>query len=241
MKNSTATAMKQFKIQICVNEAKKRCALVAHDDSIDIGMISLKRLCMMQNYIQRLKHTLEQQSKKSETAFFQLLSHFYYDKTIHEACVECESNSKVVSFFEQIINFHCHSLDKTFVLEIALNCEIWFELCIPYFIKTLMLNELQRWETFRLSSSKSKWPFENNKICARHMSKSGFYYTGTMDNTICAFCGVSLHDWKAGDVLIIQHHKSQPKCPYLVNHNETLNVDYHKNYKLDENMQQLKK
>lgn len=72
------------------------------------------------------------------------------------------------------------------------------------------------------------------------MAKSGFFYSGTMDNTICAFCGINLHDWKEGDVPIVQHFKSNPKCAYLIDHTATLNVDSAKKCKIDEIMQALK-
>lgn len=238
LKNSTATQAKRYKIQIRSSEAQNKYMLIVRNQSIPIDTVSLKRLCDIRDYIQRLKHMLEEKSNKSETAFFKLMSHFYYDKTVNETCVECECAQKRENYLRKIINFHCDCLDKAFVLEIALNCEIWFGLCVPYFIKTLMLNEFERWETF---GSSPNWPQQSNKICTRVMSKSGFYYTGTMDNTICAFCGISLHDWKKGDMPIVKHFKSNPTCAYLVNHSQTLNVDNDKKCKLDEIMQPLKK
>lgn len=77
-----------------------------------------------------------------------------------------------------------------------------------------MLNEFERWQTF----TSSNWPYEDNRLSQRELSMDGFYYTGTMDNTICAFCDLSLHDWKQGDIPFIQHLESQPTCPHLTNH-----------------------
>lgn len=237
LKNSTMTQAKRYKVQICSTNERNIYEIVAHNHSIRIDLLSLKRLCTVRDYIERLKHTLEQKSNKSENEFFKLMSHFYYGKTVNVAITECECEQKRELYLRQIINFHCDCLDKAFMLEIALNCEIWFGLCIPYFIKTLMLNEFLRWQTF---SNTSNWPNETSKICTRIMSKSGFYYSGTMDNTICAFCGINLHDWKADDVPIAAHFKSQPTCPYVLNHTKTLNVDNDKKNKLEEVMSTIK-
>lgn len=230
LKNSTATQVKRYKVQICSSNVENTYTIVADNHIIQIDSFSLKRLCYMCDYIGRIKHSMEQKSDKCETEFFKLMSHFYYGRTVNEACIECECAEKRESYLRKIINYHCDCLDKAFVLEIALNCAMWFGLCIPYFLKTLMLNEFQRWQTFKSSPN---WPRDSNKICGRTMAKSGFFYSGTMDNAICAFCGINLHDWKEGDVPIVQHFKSNPKCTYLIN-------DSAKKCKIDEIMQALK-
>lgn len=225
LKNSTATQVKRYKIQICSTDAPNKYELVAHNDRIHIDLLSLKRLCEVRDYIDRLKQALEQKSDKYETEFFKLMSHFYYGKTINDACIDCDCIRKRERFLRKIVNFHCDCLDKAFVLEIALNWEIWFGLCIPYFIKTLMLNEFYRWQTF----ASSNWPHESKKFCTRTMSKSGFYYSGTMDNTICAFCGLNLHGWKEDDKHpILKHYDVEMRCPFLYKNSESLNVDYDK-------------
>lgn len=221
LRNLTATQAKRYKIQICLTNEQNKFELIAHNDRIHIDLLTLERLCEVRDYITRIRQALEQRSSKYETEFFKLMSHFYYDKTVNEACTECENTQKREIFFEKIINFHCDCLDKAFLLEIALNCEMWFGLCIPFFIKSLMLNEFYRWQTF---ASSSNWP-QTNKISTRLMSKSGFYYSGTMDNTICAFCGLNLHDWKEGDIPILVHNAQDSSCLYLYNHSETMNVD----------------
>lgn len=238
-KKKSAAAQNKMRnnIQICSTGAQNKYVIVAHNHSIHIDAEALKRLCIVRHYIERLKHVLEQKSNKCETAFFKLMGHFYYDRTAQEACIACECAEERQKFLQKIINFHCDCLERSFVLEIALNYEIWFGLCIPYFIKTLMLNESERWLTF---GSPAIWPHENNKIDTRTLSKSGFYYTGTMDSTICAFCGTSLHDWKEGDIPIVKHFESEPRCAYLVDHTATLNVDNDKPSGINEIMQPLK-
>lgn len=102
LKNSS-TSIKRYKIKIClVDEAKEnKYAVVAHDHTIHIDGTSLKRLCSIRNYIQRLKQILEQQSNKSETEFLKLMNHFYYNKTVREARIECECIEKRTNFLEK--------------------------------------------------------------------------------------------------------------------------------------------
>lgn len=236
LKNITATQAKRYKIGIRSSDDKKKYELTAHNDQIHIDLLSLKRVCEVRDYIGRLSQALEQKSNKCEMEFFKLMSHFYYEKTVNEACTECDYTQKRDRYFRKIINFHCDCLDKAFVLEIALNCEMWFGLCIPYFIRTLMLNEFHRWQTF----ASPNWPHEDKKFSARRMSKSGFYYSGTMDNTICAFCGINLHDWEVGGIHpILKHYQVNQCCPFVYDHSETLNVDHDKKG-LDEIMSDLK-
>lgn len=160
--------------------------------------------------------------------------HFYYNKTANEACAQCDCTQIRTKFLTDIIKFHCHCLDKNFVMEIALNCEEWFGLCIPYLVKTIMLNQHERWKTIS-----SNWPYTNSQLCGDEMSKSKFYYTGAMDNTICAFCALNLHDWKQGDEPLIKHYDYNPFCPYLIDHTDTLNVDKDQS-KLYEMMRELR-
>lgn len=234
LKNSLATE-KRFKIRICSIEPQKY-TVTAHDHKIHMDFITLQRLCIIRDHMLRLKYSLQSHSDKSETAFLQLLSHFYYSsKSTAEACIQCDHAEKRASFFNDIIHHHCNCLDKEFIMEIALNCEIWFGLCVPYFVRTLMLHQSERLETFMLN-----WPSENNRISVEELSKSGFFDTGKMDNTMCAFCSVSRADWKEGDVPVIEHSKAQPTCPFLIDHTKTLNVDLDKKRKLDEIMLRLR-
>lgn len=88
--------------------------------SLNIDEDSLKILCRMRLYIERLTSTLEQESKKCEILYFKLLSHFYYGKTVEEACNLVETNYKQ-GFFEEVISFHCDCLDKSFIMHYTSN------------------------------------------------------------------------------------------------------------------------
>lgn len=236
LKKNTASTAKRFHIKMSmVDDSEKKepytvvvsavadSAVTTNDrrrSCIHIDYTTLQQLCILREHIQYIKHGLEQRSNKSEVAFLQLMQHFSNNRTIHQACIDCERAEKRASFFTEISLFHCDCLDKEFVMEIALHCEIWFGFCVPYFIGALMLHQFERRQTF----ASNNWPYENNKISTDELSKSGFYYTGTMDKTICAFCGLCLADWQPGDIPSVKHSKLQPACPYLIDHTSTLNV-----------------
>lgn len=236
LKNSTASAEKRFKFSIRVNDENGMYELTVNNRSIYIDQLSLIRLCSMREYIQRVKHSLEQQSNKNEAAFFELMGHFCYEKSTVVAQLECDRDWKRDEFFKQIINFHCDCLDKAYVIEIALNCQLWFGLCTPIFIETIMLNEHERFQTFN-----SDWLSKNNQISGDLMAKSGFYHSGRGNDVICAFCGLLLEDWGKDDIPIIKHFKYRPSCPYLVDHRKTLNISRHTPTKVDEIIQQIEK
>lgn len=190
-----------------------------HGRSIFIDDDSLKSLCRNRLHIQRVISSLDQQSKKNEILFFKLLSHYCYAKTVTEANDLTETGF-IRYFFEELINFHCECLDKTFIMEITFHFEQWFAACVKYFISTLMLNESARLHTF-LSG---EWPHSGDYININHLAKSGFYYLGSSDKVQCAFCNLILHRWEADDNAVLEHCKYKPTCPFLRNHAATMNV-----------------
>lgn len=193
-------------------------------------------LCRMRLHIERLTSTLEQESKKCEILYFKLLSHFYYGKTVEEACNLVETNYKQ-GFFEEVISFHCDCLDKSFIMEIALHFEQWFSKCVPYFIDTVMLHESERLRTY-LSD---EWPHDREIFSVGKLAKSGLYYIGTSDNVKCALCDLILHRWEPDDDPIFDHFKYKPRCPLLRNHETSMNVsDVGKQSDLQELMSVLK-
>lgn len=187
--------------------------------SFVIDLTSLTTLCRRRKIIEHLLCSIEKQSKDSETTFLRLLDHFYCGKTIEEASKLVKTNYKL-NFFEQILNYHCNCLNLKFTLEIALHYDSWFSTCVPYFLKSLMLNESERLRTF----SSCYWPYETNFISVEEIAKSGFYFADTSDETTCAFCGLQLHKWQIGDKPILNHFKYKPYCPLLSDVSTCLNV-----------------
>ncbi|XP_063235266.1 baculoviral IAP repeat-containing protein 7-B-like isoform X2 [Bacillus rossius redtenbacheri] len=67
--------------------------------------------------------------------------------------------------------------------------------------------EAERLETFR------SWPVPFMDPGA--LARDGFYYTNSGDVVRCAFCGVSLWQWKEGDSAVADHRRESPRCPFL--------------------------
>lgn len=193
--------------------------LCMHGWSVNIDEDSLKTMCRMRLHIQRLISSLEIQAEKCERLFFKLLSHFCYRKTVQDSFDLAETYYKQ-GFFEELITFHCDCLDKQFIVEIALHFDKWFELCISYFIDTMMLYESQRLQTY----SSIEWPHNKGVVSIEKLAKSGLFYVGTSDNVQCAFCGIVLHNWKPNDDPVLDHFKYMSSCRFLKNPILTPNV-----------------
>lgn len=61
------------------------------------------------------------------------------------------------------------------------------------------------------------WPHERGLVCIEEMAQAGLFFTGSSDNVACIYCNVMLHEWKSGDVPIMDHHKYSPNCLFLHN------------------------
>ncbi|KAL3882674.1 hypothetical protein ACJMK2_028991 [Sinanodonta woodiana] len=55
------------------------------------------------------------------------------------------------------------------------------------------------------------------------LSKSGFYYTGQGDETVCFACGLRNKNWKAGESPSEIHTRLSPNCKFA-NGNEDGNI-----------------
>lgn len=186
--------------------------------AICIDEDSLKTLCHMRSYIQRIISYTEMTCKKCETSFFDLMNHFYYGKAVKETCDLIETKYTQY-FFEELINFHYECLDVSFIMEIAMHFEKWFIRCVPHYIDTIMLSESSRLQTY----STNDWPHEAASIDIEKLARSGLYYIGVSDYTQCAFCNLVLHQWQTNDNPVLDHFKYKPTCSFLTHHENTRN------------------
>lgn len=182
---------------------------------------SLMSLLRKKNFIEHYMLVLGTSRRMYESRFFNLTSHFCYEnKTLKDATDLSRSKYYVHHFFDEILNFHWDCIDKTFAIEIGANLSEWFSKCVPIFIKTIMLNEVDRLKSF----SSSGWPHDKKYINVKNLAKSGLFYTGERDVVGCAFCNVQLHDWKFDDNAVLDHHKYSPKCSFLIDPKTSPNV-----------------
>lgn len=182
---------------------------------------SLNSLLQKKSFIENYISVLETKRRSHESMLFNLASHFCYEnKTYKEATDFSHSKYYVHHFFDEIINFHCDCIEKSFVIEIGSNMLEWFSKCVSLFVKTLMLNEVDRLKSF----SSTDWPHDKKYINVKNLAKSGLYYRGERDVVACVFCNVQLHDWKFDDNPILDHQKYSPKCIFLAAPKQTSNV-----------------
>lgn len=191
--------------------------------SINIDEESLQILCRMRTHIQYYINLYEKEKKNHEHKFFKVLEHFFHGKKLVDVYGLAESYKNKYTFFNYMILHHKLCLNEKFIHELVTNFMDWFATCVPCYAKALMLNEAARLKSFSLG-----WPHTRQSmakyICVETMAKTGLYYTGSLDNVACAFCDVNMFKWKSGDNPILDHHKYKPNCPFLINHQNTLNV-----------------
>lgn len=194
--------------------------ILSYDDGrrITIDKSSLKKLICTQKIINHFILSLENDISKSEKYFIQLLNNFCMGKTFNEACDAAWMDTKY-TFFDDIAKLKCDCTNKNFTLEIAIKCESWFGYCVPWFLKTKMLIESERLNSFDL-----KWPHDAKYVSINEMAKCGLYSTGIDDNVKCVFCNVMLHKWQEKDKPILDHFKYNPKCPFLYDFRKTSNI-----------------
>lgn len=192
----------------------------SYDDGrhILLDICSLKRLIRAREFINRNIHSLQSNVLKCQKFFILLLNNFCLGKTINEACETVWTDLKWV-FFESIVNLKCVCSDENFTSEIALKCESWFAVCVPWFLKTMMLAEIER-----LASFKINWPHFAHYVSVEEMTRCGLYFTGIGDNVKCVFCNILLNNWQRGEKPIIKHYKYSPKCPFLNDFTKTSNI-----------------
>lgn len=192
---------------------------------------TLYALLRKKSYIKNYILLLEQRRKSYESMLFNLFNHFCYDgKSLKFATDLACSKYYVNNFFDEIINFHCDCINKNFAIDIGANFSEWFSKCVPIFIKTTMLNETDRLESF----SSSDWPHNKKYINVKKLAKSGLYFTGEKDVVSCAFCCIELYDWKLDDNPVLDHHKYSPKCSFLTEPKRSLNIPIGDDKKIEE-------
>lgn len=78
-------------------------------------------------------------------------------------------------------------------------------------------------EEERFASFKT-YPNERENINSELLARTGFFYTGIVDEIICNFCTLRFdHTWKTEKEIIQKHYKSSKNCP-LLNRRSTINV-----------------
>lgn len=185
---------------------------------VKLGEDALHKLNKQIPVVKSFIRLLEVEREKYETYLLKLLYHFCQNKNVDES-LKLSTTIYTQHFFEECINFHCNCIDNVFVMEIALNFSDWFVECIHPFMKTIMINECMR-----LNSFSHDWPHDQNVVDIKTMAKSGLYFTGVLDCVECAFCSIKLHTWEIGDDPIKNHHNYSKYCPLLINPLITSNV-----------------
>lgn len=188
------------------------------DKHIKIDEDSLQSIYRARSHIKMYMLMLEYQRKPYELLFFKMLSHFCFEKSVKQSN-ELSDMDYIQIFFDEMVNFHCVCIDKSFVLEIATNFSQWFGSCVSVFIKTLMLNE-----TARLQTYSTDWPHGDPFVNVKILAKTGLYFTGISDRVACVFCNLRLHEWNSTDNPVLDHFKYSPHCPLLQNPQITYNV-----------------
>lgn len=203
------------------------------NDHIKVKESTLLSLLKKKAFIQMLFQLLERKRIKSEVTFFKLLNHFCYPKSVEES-LQLSKLNYTQYFFEEMFNFHCECIEKSFILEIAFNLLPWFVKCISTFIETIMLDEKIRCNSFSLG-----WPHEKFFIPVKILAKTGFYFTGVNDCVKCVFCGINLDSSKSEDNIIHEHYKYSANCQFLSNPEKTDNVSECSQKELKEILKQL--
>lgn len=185
---------------------------------MDIDENSLLALNRISSHIAKYCISLEHKRKSCENDLFKILQHFCYKKSV-KISKQYVDQIYVQHFFEELFDFHCECIDKTFIREMATNFSEWFAKCIPIYIQTTMLIECVRRSTYSID-----WPHNKRYINVDIMAKTGLYFTGTLDRVKCAFCGLNLHEWNSYDNPVLDHWKYSPKCDFLNDPRKTHNV-----------------
>ena len=73
---------------------------------------------------------------------------------------------------------------------------------------------LLRHEATRLSTFED-WPL-SGVVQPPDLARAGFFYTGEVDRTRCAFCRRVLRRWRSGDVPDREHQRHFPDCPFVL-------------------------
>lgn len=83
---------------------------------------------------------------------------------------------------------------------------------LPLFVRKFLSKESLRKLTFSMG-----WPHQSEIVNIEEIAQAGLYYTGKSDKVACICCDLILHEWKFGDVPIVDHYKYSPRCLFLSN------------------------
>lgn len=78
-----------------------------------------------------------------------------------------------------------------------------------------MNSEINRLKTFEKSHA-----FINPKLLA----KTGFFFTGPLDDVQCNFCDIQLNRWENDDNVVLEHYRFSPNCSFLKHNEKTSNI-----------------
>lgn len=199
---------------------------------ITIDEESMNVLLWKKTYIENHVSLLKEMQQVCESVLIKLMNHFCYVKTTLKLATDASrSKNYIRQFFNEFLLFHSACVENSIiVIEIASNFSEWFSRCVPIFIKSTMLNEKARLESF----SSYEWPHNKKFINVKTMAKTGLYFTGERDLVACAFCNVQIKDWKYDDDPVLDHHKYSRKCPFLIGPNRCFNIPIGKGNKVEE-------
>lgn len=203
---------------VCITPIQNIFKVRVDGQSFNIDEETMCKMNRMKTQIELILLLLEREQKSYETELFKLLQHYCYKKSVKESKEYSKNQFYIDHFFEELIDFDCE-IDKTFIREIATNFSEWFVKCIAIYIKTVMLDEKTRLQTFS-----SDWPYNKRFIDVKIMAKSGLYFTGSSDCVKCVFCGLILHDWNSNDNPILDHWKFSRRCIMLNSPQDTYNI-----------------
>lgn len=214
----TSKKSNNIKGTIMLQEYEERFfKLHVHENSVVIDDESLKKLYHLKEHIIRYAEELHDDVfYQIETLFFRLMSRFYVGKTIQKM-FDLSKTDAVQKFFKEQMKSGCYELNSSIISEIAANFENFFITCLPYFIKTVMLAESKRLETF-----KNEW--SRNDVSIKSMASSGLYFTGKSNLVKCTFCCDEVDAWTPYGDPFFAHYESNKYCPFLRDHKKTSNV-----------------
>lgn len=178
---------------------------------------TLKTMCLSRNHIRRVITESIKHRDECIEAFFMLLHHFTFEKTM--CSIDDMVNSNLTQkFFDEMIEFLDACASRKIVGEIGMNFPQYFEKCVPLYIRTKMLYESERLKTFRT------WPHPKEHISIEALAKAGQFYTGYSDTVMCPFCLLRQSEWKSDDHPILEHFKHFSTCRFIRKNKDTLNV-----------------
>jgi hypothetical protein len=107
--------------------------------------------------------------------------------------------------------------------EKRVNVCVFFLICVILFLQMFscpvavfprLKRELIRYQTF-FSNPLQPWSTAINGVDPIMLAAAGFYYYNDESYVQCAFCGVTIGYWQAGENPIAVHKHCYPLCPFM--------------------------